>query len=926
MFDEPGRELAQEPSILMGWKLTAFVFLFAVWAIQLGSMIVGGLLLLYLFYHAWSKRSRKRKDKSEGGGTVRWAAFLGVFLLFLSFVAVAAHGAHSPFFFAGLGVAFLAFGVFPQMIAGMLLRSRDAVLALLKVGRPASSADVATVALTQFPLDHADPKSDPRERLSRFQRVAQTLAELGTAVEFRLSFSSGSGRMTFSVFGRDAQEKLAALLQVARSQLPEFRTEPSSETSPEADVCSVSVEGVPEPAVDPLGPVARFFVESRLEGEYSVTLSPSWVDPVSRWLAKRRQKGLAGDSAVQHHEDDKSKTVTDHPKQVELEESVKRLDRLSARRPVMVAVSISAVDERTVRGAAGVLAGALSGPRGISGLKVSRPKKTTSRFTGPSTLMLPSEAAPYLWIPQFPMGMKVAPSAEFHAPPPTEGEIVLGEVASLSGRTGQQVRLPLDQLSKHVFVTGMTGSGKTTSCFSLLLQLHREGVPFLVIEPVKSEYRSLLAAIPDLQVFTIGDEGTAPFRLNIFEPPPGVKVQAHLENLEAVWNASFVSYAPLPYIIKQVFAEAYRECGWDLARYVRGRPVAFDDVSRQVEEVVRGLGYHDEATRNIEAALKTRLNSLSLGGKGQLFGAEASTPLEAVMSKPTVIELKDIQNDEEKAFVAALILMDVASLAQARGASKHLRHFILVEEAHRLLPNLSTQKGDPEAADPRKRTVEQFGNMLAELRAYGEGLAVVEQIPTKVLSDAVKNTATKVVHRVPAEDDRKAMAGAMNATEEQAAVFAALRPGEAVLSVEGHPVPVRVEVEDAAARLGVQVGGVSDADVRRQMAAFYRGHPLPRERPAGRDERVRRLVEEDEFREEFVRMYRVWLKTGDVGPLRDRLLQASRRMARDEQEVLALARAILRLATAYYLPFDARQRALFPELFMKEVEKSVVRR
>src|SRR6202022_4356838 len=99
--------------------------------------------------------------------------------------------------------------------------------------------------------------------------------------------------------------------------------------------------------------------------------------------------------------------------------------------------------------------------------------------------------------------------------------------------------------------TGMTGSGKTTSSFSLLSQLYQLGIPFLVIEPVKSEYRTLMATIPSLQVFTLGDEDTAPFRLNIFEPPQGVKVQTHLENLEAALNASFVMYAPLPYVIKE---------------------------------------------------------------------------------------------------------------------------------------------------------------------------------------------------------------------------------------------------------------------------------------------------------------------------------------------------------------------------------------
>src|SRR3989475_11583123 len=97
---------------------------------------------------------------------------------------------------------------------------------------------------------------------------------------------------------------------------------------------------------------------------------------------------------------------------------------------------------------------------------------------------------------------------------------------------------------------------------------------------------------------------------------------------------------------------------------------------------------------------------------------------------------------------------------EAKGASKARRHFTAVEEAHRLLPNISTEKGDPEAADPRRLMAQHFANMLSAVRAYGEGLGAEEQIPTKMRPDAIKNTATKMAHRAPAADDRGAPAGA----------------------------------------------------------------------------------------------------------------------------------------------------------------------
>src|SRR5207247_10250324 len=122
------------------------------------------------------------------------------------------------------------------------------------------------------------------------------------------------------------------------------------------------------------------------------------------------------------------------------------------------------------------------------------------------------------------------PSVEFELPPALEGEIELGELMLQSGPGGHLAKIPLDALTKHVFIAGMTGSGKTTSCFNLLLQLYRLGVPFVVIEPVKRDYRTLISVIPRLQVFTLGDDKTAPFRLNLSDTPTGAKHPAHQDH------------------------------------------------------------------------------------------------------------------------------------------------------------------------------------------------------------------------------------------------------------------------------------------------------------------------------------------------------------------------------------------------------------
>jgi DNA helicase HerA-like ATPase len=740
----------------------------------------------------------------------------------------------------------------------------------------------------------------------------------------------------------DAKAFEGELLSTARTFLAEFRPSraelPFGISDAATEVRSILVSGVPEPRDNPLEPLARYFLENRYEGDYEVMVEHTFVNPLSRLMASWKQKDASREAMRQQSEErsfgrgQEVRTVRDHAAEIRLEDATRELERTSSAFTLKVWVYVSGraptkqLAERIAEGAASVAIGALSGHRKETAIKTSKVKRVSElEPIGRPTLMLPTEAVPLFWIPQMAMGGEVAPTAEFEMPPLFTGEIELGAVVSQSGQTSHSVRLPISSLKKHLFLTAMTGGGKTTTAFGILMQLRQHGVPFLVIEPVKHEYRSLLAGIPELQVFTLGDEATAPFRLNIFEPPPGVKVQAHLENLRAAWNASFVMYAPLPYVITQILVETYERCGWDIGRDAHGRPIGMDDFRLATERVARRLKYEEKVTMNIEAALRARVDSLCLGGKGSLFQAAVSTPIERVLERPTVIELQEIRDSEEKAFVMALLVNNIVEYVEKRGGSRELRHVMVIEEAHELLPDISTEKGDPETADPRKRLVDQFAKMLATVRAYGEGIVIVEQIPTKILGDAIKNTGTKVVGRLPGTDDRARMAGAMNMTEEQAAVLGVLKPGEAVVHLEEHPLPIRVQVPDVVGALGIPVWDVPDEEVARQMAAFYRENPLPAEAPPVVEplDAIGRLLQSRSFGQRFVAGFQDWLKSGSTRNLDELLVEGATGVSENPEEIVENTRKILTSAAQRYLPYRGADREKIPRVLMSGIERIV---
>ena len=69
---------------------------------------------------------------------------------------------------------------------------------------------------------------------------------------------------------------------------------------------------------------------------------------------------------------------------------------------------------------------------------------------------------------------------------------------------------------------------------------------------------------------------------------------------------------------------------------------------------------------------------------------------------------------------------------QARGSgpgpAPGLRHLSVFEEAHRLLRRPEEHRGGSGAT---VHAVEMFAGLLAEIRAYGEGLIIAEQIPPR---------------------------------------------------------------------------------------------------------------------------------------------------------------------------------------------------
>lgn len=376
-----------------------------------------------------------------------------------------------------------------------------------------------------------------------------------------------------------------------------------------------------------------------------------------------------------------------------------------------------------------------------------------------------------------------------------------------------------DDLNKHTFVCGITGSGKTNTVKKILKSVD---VPFLVLEPAKKEYRHL----EDIKVYSLGRTELNCIRINPFYLMPGVSPQQHIDLLKDLFNASFAFYGPMPYILEKCLNNVYIKKGWNLTlgfhpNLVNENSVdelfsnsvleerysnishnylfpTMKDLKDEIDRYVENeLTYEGEVKGNIRGALQARIDSLCVSSKGYIFNTHESLNIDALLNEKAVVELEGLADDSDKSFALGLIIIYINELRAIKhelNNENKLKHLLVIEEAHRLLKNVSTDNHE-DVGNPKGKAVEHFTNLLAEMRSYGQGVIVAEQIPTKLAPDVIKNTSNKIIHRLVSKDDQEVIANCVGMEQENAIYLGGLKTGRAICHKEGMQQPVIVNIE-----------------------------------------------------------------------------------------------------------------------------------
>lgn len=375
--------------------------------------------------------------------------------------------------------------------------------------------------------------------------------------------------------------------------------------------------------------------------------------------------------------------------------------------------------------------------------------------------------------------------------------ITLGNIRHLWENLPQTIELDMDQLSGHVFVSGSTGAGKSNTLYEVLRQVSAAGVPFLVIEPAKGEYKHVFGHRSDVTVLGTNPAHSALLRINPFRFPAAIHVLEHVDRLVEIFNVCWPMYAAMPAVLKDAILQAYQSCGWDLEssfnHYSDELFPTFIDLLDTLQQVIEASAYSQELKGNYIGSLSTRIKSLTNGLNGQLFGAD-EIDNEVLFDSNVIVDLSRIGSVETKALIMGILVMRLSEHRMAQGGMNlPLQHVTVLEEAHNILRR-STGESGAEGVSLIGKSVEMLTNAIAEMRTYGESFIIVDQSPHAVDIAAIRNTNTKIIMRLPDEMDRRLIGKSVALRDDQLEEIARLPKGVAIVYQNNWLEPVLCQV------------------------------------------------------------------------------------------------------------------------------------
>lgn len=304
-----------------------------------------------------------------------------------------------------------------------------------------------------------------------------------------------------------------------------------------------------------------------------------------------------------------------------------------------------------------------------------------------------------------------------------DGEFTIGMV-SYPSIPPYPFRIRRNELLRHIFILGPTGTGKSTLLLNVLVQIQAARIPFMVFD-FKRNYRCLLRApgSESLIVFTVG-RNTAPLSINALMPPPGVEFEEWAEALSDIISTSYLLLQGARNVMKEALLQAHAQHG-SAATFTH----AYELLARELDATKSGsrrYGWLESSTRSLE--------ELTKGSFGRSLNARSGTPVADLLTRSVIFELQGF-GDDQKRFFCLLWLEVVLLLRKSSSAPREqLQHVLIFDEGHNVFPR------------ERPGEVSVPARLAREVREFGEAIIAATQ-QADVSESLIANSGFKLILR-----------------------------------------------------------------------------------------------------------------------------------------------------------------------------------
>lgn len=237
--------------------------------------------------------------------------------------------------------------------------------------------------------------------------------------------------------------------------------------------------------------------------------------------------------------------------------------------------------------------------------------------------------------------------------------------------------------------------------------------------------------------------GKDDFAVNPVEAGPGVDPAEHIAMVSDIFSDIYHFTHPQAYMFRNALQKRMNETG-------QNEVPTLTSLVRTIEAYPLRSAYDNET----KVALLRRLVPLTQGQAGKTLAGRVSARLEDLMATSVCVELGQLRGTQTRAIFTEVMLKMMYEEKVRR--KSRLDHLTVIEEARIVVP--ARRSEDPPCVGEK---------MISELREFGEAMMFIAQFPTQVASEVVKNSGTKIVHRVAWPDDVSLLGDSMGLGQKQ---------------------------------------------------------------------------------------------------------------------------------------------------------------